>query len=213
MLSRTQKVMLFFVRGLVKAYLGWGIYAKWSKVHRFLFDRKWKDVYVPHFNNLWDVALKMRTFKWKRDGISELWDAVCTPQKVQAVGFDLTSPHGNDCDEEAIWLTNVIDNSLPFRGDGYVEQRVIGASFFTVTWYEPATNHFSGHNVCLLNCTDGFRYMDYHEPSDPCRTIDEVVQTIVDKYAGWDSSGHGTRDAVVLCWCLSTKDLKPYMVG
>ena len=206
-MKTSQKIVVSLAAFGLKIYLGLGIYKFWSGIHRMLFDRKWKHVELPKLS-VEEAAERMHKFVWKKDGPSELFDAVCTPQKVQAVGFSddaEQSPHGNDCDEEAIWNANVIQPGYP----------LIGADFFTVTWYEPATDklksQFSGHNVCLLRYVDCFKYMDYGMPSKPCKTIDEVADLIIQRYAGWDSSGHGSRFAVRVCWCICGPNLKPLM--
>lgn len=210
-MKTSQKLLVSLAALGLKIYLGLGIYKLWSTVHRFFYDRKWKDVELPEFQRLSQVVEKMREFQWKRDGMSELFDAVCSPQKVQAVGFDGSSPHGNDCDEEAIWLSNVITKNLGnFHLQSSMEGRLIGADFFTVTWYE-LQGRFGGHNVCLLRFPDGFRYMDYGAPSELCKSIDEVADLVIKRYAGWDSTGHGSQEAVRLCWCISSEKLKPLM--
>lgn len=138
--------------------------------------------------------------------MTELFDAVCTAQKVQAAGFDGSSPHGNDCDEEAIWLTNVINKNLDKIGQA---NSVVGADFFTVTWYEPATGKANGHNVCLLEYPDGWRYMDYSMPSRLCGDPNEVAELVISNYAGWNSTGHGSQPGVLIVWCRCDKNMKP----
>lgn len=211
-LTLFQRALITVCRFGLFIYLGFGLYRLWSTIHRLLFDRRWKDTPLPTILTLREVVSRMRHFRWKRDGMSELFDAVCTPQKVQAVGFDGSSPHGNDCDEEAIWLTNVISkNWLALLNHDGVSQ----AHFLTVTWYEPGTRKFGGHNVCLLRRHEwgkselGWSFMDYGEPSILCKTIDEVAQLVVDSYAGWDTTGHGTQRAIMLVWCVADKNLKP----
>jgi len=211
-MKTTSKIAYKIAQFFLALYFSLRLYYLWSSVHRFLFDRKWKDVELPKFRTIRHVAAQMATFKWKADGITELWDAVCTPQKVQAVGFNGSSPHGNDCDEEAIWNTNVILNSLPFEEqENDFHKGLKNAEFFTVTWYE-LQGRFSGHNVCLLTYEDGYRYMDYYLPSAKFSSIDEVANLVISKYAGWDTTGHGTQPAIRLVWCRSNKDLKPVEV-
>jgi hypothetical protein len=210
-LTIPQKILVFLARVGLYVYLSGGIYRLWSNIHRFLFDRKWKNVPLPTFGSIPEVVERMREFDWKRDGMSELFDAVCTPQKVEAVGFDGSSPHGNDCDEEAIWLTNVIHKSLPFKMISEItEAGLIGVEFFTVTWYE-RQGRFGGHNVCLLRYVDGFKFMDYSYPSRLCKSIDEVADLVIKTYAGWDTSGHGTQEAIRVVWCIADEKLRPLM--
>lgn len=222
-MTNFHKVVVTAVQWFLKIYLGSGIYKFWSSIHRFLFDGKWKNVELPKYDSMDDVVRKIETFKWKQDGATELFDAICTPQKVQAVGFDKTSPHGNDCDEEAIWNSNVISNSIPFKDPvNFWHTGLQRADFFTVTWFEvkdPGTTFwsklysyffgisFSGHNVCLLTYDNGYRYLDYSFPSNVYKTVDEVAQLVINTYAGWDSTGHGTKKGERLVYCVADKDL------
>lgn len=189
MLTISQKLLVFLSRAVLFLYLRLGGYRLWSSIHRFLFDKKWKDVELPRLT-VKEAQEKMQSFKWIADGPKELFDAVCTPQKVQAVGFDGSSPHGNDCDEEGIWLSNVL---VP---DG----NLIEPCFLTVTWYDQRAGKFGGHNVCLLICSDGLKYMDYHSPSAPQKKVEDVVGQVIKTYA---------EGSTLLVWCVSSKDLKP----
>lgn len=209
-----RKITLLLVRPFVYIYLRLGILFLWSTIHRAIFDRKFKDTKLPHFYSISKIAERVRQFDWKRDGLSELFDAVCSPQKVEAVGFNNESPHGNDCDEVAIWLTNVVEENLPhFSYLSDMSGRINGACFFTVVWQENAFK-FNGHNVCLLETEDGLAYMDYSNPSEFFSNPSDVANAIAKRYAGWDSTGHGTvNDVRVVLWCIASKNLIPLESG
>lgn len=199
-MKTSQKILVFFSKIGSALYLGCGIYWLWSTIHRLTSDRKWRHTVLDEHVTIESAAAKMRTFVWIADKASELFDAVCTPQKVQAVGFDGSSPHGNDCDEEGVYLANTL--------------KVPGVKpyFFTVTWYEPETGKFAGHNVCLLESVEGFRYMDYGMPSKYFWSIQEVANQVIQDYAGWDTTGHGTQPAVLITACVSSPRLRPLKI-
>lgn len=199
-MKTSQKIALFFAKFGSVLYFGLSIYCIWSTIHRLIFDRKWRKVVLDKFVTVEAAAAKMADFDWKADGPSELFDAICTPQKVQAVGFDGSSPHGNDCDEEGIYLAN----TLQVPG--------VKAYFFTVTWFEPETGKWAGHNVCLLESAEGFRYMDYGMPSKYFWSIKEVAELVIKNYAGWDTTGHGTQPAVLIVGVVSTPKLRPVKI-
>lgn len=193
---------------VVRLYFGLGLYRLNSEIHRAIYDRKWKDTPLPAFSSLSEIAMKAKTFSWKQDGIKELGDAVCTPQKVQAVGFDGTSPHGNDCDEAAIWLANVITENIPFKDQtDKISQGIVGVYFMTVMWYTPEIG-FGGHNACLIAYeiagVNFVRYMDYGMPNPMKMSTSEIADQIVKKYA--------PEGSVRLPWVVSDKDLSPLML-
>lgn len=199
-MKTSQKILVFFAKIGSTLYLGLGIYLLWSTIHRITSDRQWRKVVLDKFTTIEAASKKMTSFVWIADGASELFDAVCTPQKVQAVGFDGSSPHGNDCDEEGIYLAN----TLQVPG--------ITPYFFTVTWYEPETGKFAGHNVCLLESVEGFRYMDYGMPSRYLWSIKEVAELVIKDYAGWDTTGHGTQPAVLITALVSSPKMRPIKI-
>jgi len=190
-MKTSQKILVFFAKILSAFYLRCGVYLLWSTIHRLTADRKWKDVVLHKYNTIEEAAAKMRTFTWIKDDASELFDAICTPQKVQAVGFDGSSPHGNDCDEEAIYLTNTL------------EVEGVTPHFFTVTWYDPEINKWGGHNVCLLESLEGWRYMDYGMPSKFYSSPREVAELVIRDYA---------KQAIMITACISKKNLFPVKI-
>lgn len=194
-------------------------YRLWSLLHRAIYDRKYRD--VPLLTLTVDQASwKMESFRWEYDGFNEFGDAVCSPQKVTAVGFkDENDPnmkgpkpgwcpellwrfyiwltwHGNDCDEEAIFLVNSL-----------VDPQIQSAEFMSVGWYNPDKSRnaqnsgYMGHNVCLLRQMEMLRYMDYGTPGDYHASEDAVAQDVVKRY----TNGRG----VLLCWHVSDKNLVP----
>lgn len=174
-----------------------------SAVHRALFDGKYSQVLVPRFDKLSQHVDYMRNFKWKKDEVTELFDAVCTPNKVVSAISSGSSPHGNDCDEAAILGVSVVNSSL---ASGLMKDDGIKAAYFmTVTWLTDWSP--GGHNVCLLEhpVANGtyWSYMDYGSPSERRHSIEEVVADVHVRYA---------PKAEPLVWCVADGSLSPKKV-
>jgi len=191
-------------------------YQGWSAIHRAIFDRKYKGTEIATYATLEDLAAWIDLQKWVKDGLDSLFDAVCSPQKVQAVGQ--TGDHKiGDCDEFGIYLTAAIEKSLA-SGVMKADQNVQNPRFFTVTWMEKSGKP-DGHNVCLLerpqpNGPVKYSYMDYQLPSEPpLDTPDQVAVLIASKYAGWSGLGHGKVESGVLCWCATKTNMTPVKTG
>lgn len=160
----------------------------WSAVHRLFHCAKYGKAPIKKMD-VATAAQKMHGFQWRRDGARSLYDAVCTPQKVEAIGFDADAvKEDNDCDEEAIYLTNAIED--PF---------VLKAEMMTVMWWDPQEG-YGGHNVCLLTRASGVQYMDYGNPSMMCVTERQIAELVCSHYTG---------DGVLLSWYVSDKNLVP----
>ena len=191
-------------------------YQGWSSIHRAIFDRKYRDTEIATYATLKDLAAWIDQQKWVKDGLDSLFDAVCSPQKVQAIGQ--TGDHKiGDCDEFGIYLTAAIEKSLA-TGVMKADQNVQNPRFFTVTWMEKSGKP-DGHNVCLLerpqpNGTVKFSYMDYDLPSEPpLDTPAQVAVLIASRYAGWAGPGHGKAESGVLCWCACKTNMSPVATG
>jgi len=190
-------------------------YKTWSAIHRAIFDRKYRTTELATYATLTDLAAWIAKQEWVKDGLDSLYDAVCSPQKVQAVGQ--TGDHKiGDCDEFAIYQTAVIEKSLAM---GLMKtDNVQNPRFFTVTWMEKSGKN-SGHNVCLLerpqpNGPVKFSYMDYGMPSEPpLDTPAQVAVLIASRYSGWDSVGSGKVESGVLCWCACKTNMSPVASG
>ena len=199
---------------IIQFFTVWGVRCylyKWkSDLHRWIYDREWATVELSTYVSIADLQKWMQGFVWKADGLTELWDAVCTPNKVQAVGRG-NSPHGNDCDEEAVYLTAVIEKSLAaglMQEDGVANPR-----FLSVTWFAGRACIPNGHNVCLLEYpqkSDGstwYAYMDYGAPSTKYRTVQEVVDRVRQIYAGQNGALY-----LPLMYAVQRLDLTPERV-
>jgi hypothetical protein len=194
-----------------------------SAVHRFFFDRKYRDTPITVYPTLAELHAWIDQQKWVKDGLTSLWDAVCTPQKVQAVGQgsgplakgDKVHEVG-DCDEFAIYTTAAIEKALALGQ--MKEKNIANPRFFSVVWME-RNGMPDGHNVCLLerpqpNGPPKYSYMDYYMPSEPpLDTPAQVAVLIASTYAGWAKNNYGGVESGVMCWCAAKTDLTPTMSG
>ena len=74
--------------------LSWGLYFVWTKIYRFIWQRKYKgDVEVR--NTVKDLLEKIHQRKWTKDTWRELGDAISYPRYFEEVGE--SGNLGNDC--------------------------------------------------------------------------------------------------------------------
>jgi hypothetical protein len=62
------------------------LYQLKSYLHRFLFDRQYRDTPITVYPTVKVLQEWIAKQEWVKDAIDSGWDAVCSPQKVQAVG-------------------------------------------------------------------------------------------------------------------------------
>ena len=171
-----------------------------SVIHRFLYDRKYAGTPVATYKTVNELANWMAQQKWVGDDWTSLWDAWCTPNKIQAVGQTDGSHEIGDCDEFAIYISAAVEKSLAL---GTLESGIDRARVLTVMWTDGYK--VGGHNVALFSykqVTDGatwYAYMDYSMPSVKRLTIQQVVQDVRDLYA---------NGSLGLGWAVSTFDMK-----
>lgn len=152
-------------------------------------------VQIPTYRTIRDICLFTAGFKYRADSVKELWDAISSPEKVQVT-------KEGDCDEIALYVTNVIDKSIWYLTLDRAHN-ITGTKFMTVTWL--GKDGFGGHNVCLIEYSYGtYSFMDYFYPYNPRPKIEEVVRQVIDIYGG--------NDAECLGWFLHDKHLN-YIEG
>lgn len=191
-------------------YLRLRIYKYWSLLYRRIYERQYDGVPIAVHPDLQALAGFVARQKWQKDSVRELFDAVSSPNTVQArwQGHDIVG--GNDCDEFAIYLTAATRKSLAYgkmQNDG-----VTRSYFFTVTWFEHERGLGipRGHNVCLLEYaahgrSSQWAYMDYGMPSQLRNTIAEVAHDIRSRYS--EGAAHWP-----LVWSVADLDLTPMEV-
>lgn len=192
---------LFLLRILVWVILRGGIYAGWSRVYRFLWERKYNVVKLHTYASLAELGayLETKAKLWAADSWRQFFDAIGTPGRVQ-LRFEGLEPitDGLDCDDFAIWIANVVQRSLA-SGKLSIRHQVTAPQLLTVTWLD-AKGHATGHNVCLLRSAASWAYMDYGTPLGHSTTIADVAQKVMWRYAG--------AGAKLLVWATHDKDLK-----
>jgi len=199
---------VFFARLLFYLFIRLRLYANWSRIHRLLFDRVAANTELPTFGSFEEIQPFLLGMVWRPDSWIDLGDAICSPQMVWYRYLNDIDHKVGDCDEFAIWLTNVIAKSikegkwtLPVS-DMYPGFPNLFTAIMTVTWID-GSGRTGGHNVCYLKqwipaaerqweklesgciCMRIFRwgYLDYGRPHW-YRSEEEVVRAIRHKYAG-----------------------------
>jgi len=147
------------------------IYSAWSKIYRFIWQRKYKNVKLKTGLSPEKVSRLMSRIEWKPDGLRELFDAVGSPNYVQyclnQILLGKEQPNTSlDCDDFAIWGLNVINEKYD-------------PLFFTVSWFKGW--RANGHAVCLYRSIDNKEL--YHLGNwgirGPFASIDEVINDML----------------------------------
>lgn len=203
--AQVRAAWLFLCRLGVWLYFRLHLYRAWSNLYRLIWEQEFKGKPLHSFKSLEEVGeyMRLKAGDWRADSWKQLGDAVSYPQKAQAV-FDRAVPvpeAGLDCDEFAIFLTAVLQQSV---SDGtFTGPEAPVPRFFTVMWLEgwkPA-----GHNVCLVRHKGHYAYMDYGQPVGHEDTIQSLAESISVRY--------GAPDAVLISHVVQDAALKPLEVN
>lgn len=190
-------IWIFLCRVATYAYFASRFQVGWSRLYRWLYERQYKDVKIASYDTLQDIARVMRRQSWVMDSWKELFNAVSSPQKVQAlINANERGARIGDCDEFAIYIVSAVRRSMmQLRMPG-----VLSAQLLTVMWNSGWVPN--GHNVCLLQMLDNYRiryaYMDYGLPSKMYDTVEEVAKAVREAY---------DKNAIPLMYAVSTEDL------
>lgn len=131
-------------------------YKYWSKLYRFLFQRKYKNIELKKYFKLEDINNIFFNIKWKKDGFKELWDAIGSPQNFQNTinlinSGKKQSEDALDCDDFAQYASMVYTPKGEFdkisKGEEgtYEEVYLLG-----IAYKKFLTKKLSGHMVCLV---------------------------------------------------------------
>ena len=195
------KIKKFFWKiGLIIS-LEWGLYFLWTKIYRFLRQRKYKGN-VPVRTTLKQMREKIRARTWKRDSWRELGDAISYPRYFEEVGEN--SELGNDCDDFSIWALNagrenITHNNLSWTAEG----------LFTVVWIEDdgkKTATLTGHNVALFKTFENGKSILGHVSNWRNGHIYEFSESTYEQVAQHIAFEAGNKKLVA--WRLSSPDLK-----
>ena len=192
------------------------VYRWWSRLYRFIWERKYSNYPLRSYRTFDELAAVIRSCTWVKDGAKQLWDAFSYPGRVQCI-IDTNAIGGRyigDCDEFAVYLANVLEQSATFGGfeNGrftlapWYGLMMDSSKILTVEWVDK-NGKYGGHNVCLIEWFDTretshmdgtFSYMDYGDPDLICANIQAVLYCIMRKYA---------PDGTLLCWAIHDKNL------
>lgn len=200
------KILVWLGRIGFCVYLRCQIYAVWSRIYRWFWERKRRKA-LPQFQKLGDLVALIRTLKWRADGWRQLGDAISHPEHVQWLADNDPAREVGDCDDFAIYEVTALQQPELRRSYG-----IAAAEMLTVSWYKyggKATEgnpmgHY-GHNVCLIRYTDGkWTFMDYGWPYWRRDTVEEVVADVRWLYA---------PESYLVGWARSRADLRCTEVG
>lgn len=200
------------------------LYRWWSRLYRLIWEHKYSTVALQSYRNFTDLVAIMRTCVWTADGWKQIWDAFSYPGKVQfIINTDGPKPKIGDCDEFAIYLANVLEQSSTLGGhengrfvlDTYEGMMVERARVLTVSWVKQ-DGKYGGHNVCLIDFfdlkskhhpltgPDYYAFMDYDYPNVMQVDLRGVIEQVMNKYA---------PGGTCIAWAIHDKDLKLEKVG
>ncbi len=116
-------------------------YKYWSKLYRFLFQRKHDNIILPLYRDINKLDEQLSRLEYEKDGFKELWDSCGTPQNVQ---FKLDNPHlakgALDCDDFAVYAANT-----------YAPKETEFVFLYSVAYTDNNSKFgFSGHMICCV---------------------------------------------------------------
>lgn len=133
----------FFLKILVWFALKCRLYYVWSKIYRFLYERKYRHVVLPKLNSIEEVEDLIGNISWRKDKWYMLWDAISIPQA--AYGRYLDKKAGGDCDDISILAVHLIEDLIKRRK----VQNFLQVGLLSVPWLD-MSNKVGGHNVCII---------------------------------------------------------------
>ena len=174
---------------------GW--WRTWSRVYRFLFNRKYNDVIVPRNLSYIRADEEMRKLKWSADKLLQLWDVVGSPRWVQHCMNRINEGHSQpvgalDCDEYSCWAAHAIHPKyMPL--------------IFCFCWYDTRDDKIHGHAMCWVKNKDGkYFHLGNWGMRGPYTNLNDACLEIMN-YCGAGSKPIG--------WALLDKDLKAQAKG
>jgi hypothetical protein len=175
-----EKFAVFFSRVGAYLWLRLGLYGYISQFYCFFFEDKAKRAPVKYHASLQALADYVKTLKWRSDTWRELWDTFSTPEHGQWIADHQQENLAFDCDDFARYEATAVLNGVNSGNKEWFD--VKGAYILNVMWRTKKGKN-GGHNVCLLNTKEGWRYMDYGNPSEPVPHIRVLVDMVITRYA------------------------------
>lgn len=123
-------------------------YFVWSKLYRFLFQRKYKHVKLKHYSILENIDKLFLKLQWRKDGFKELWDSIGSANWVQYCLDEIEGGHPQpkgalDCDDFSNYAANVY---MPHWGEEV---------YLCSIGYKKSDKKISGHMICVVKRENG----------------------------------------------------------
>jgi hypothetical protein len=155
-------------------------------IYRFIWERQYvKSTVIVPATSLKELASRIKPDWWRADSWKQLFDAVSTPEYVQWVWLHGPQDSGFDCDEYAVYITAVINDSLK---KGLLNEVGIKRAWMTTICWVTEAGGVYGHNVSVLEYNFGgketYFYMDYGMPSGPFNSLRDLAEAVVKLYGG-----------------------------
>ena len=138
------------MRWLTRLALKYKWYYRWSRIYRWLWERKHDGTRLPSFHSIHILEDTVGSMCWRKDTWLMLWDAVSTPQAAWA--RHLNGRKAGDCDDISIFAAVCM---VDMRDKGYLPT-VAGIWLLSVPWMD-YNRKVGGHNVCA------YRYVEKGE--------------------------------------------------
>lgn len=188
---------LAFLRVAFNVMMATRYYPIWSKLHRLVSDRapRKAGITLPLFSNADEIVPLLKDFVWRPDSLEDMGDAVCSPEMVwYRYLFNVDHKIG-DCDEFAIFISNVIKKSID---TGTWMSVIEDPNMLSTTWMN-VDGKVEGHNVCILRVGQMYGFMDYGDPVW-CGAKGRVPLMILKERGGDGAS--------LIGWAVHTPDLR-----
>ena len=156
-------------------FLRWWLHTArypWSKLRRWLFERKYLKRRLPAVTSLEDVGHRLMKVTWERDGLLHLFDSISYPETVWDKKKD-------DCDGFAILAAELLNRLGPMYKPVLIN-----------TVVHPIGN---AHTVCAFSNLQGsYWFFDNKElKDDDYAKYSEIADEI---------AKHGDKNNRLVCW-------------
>ena len=176
---------LKLLRALAWVALKGRLYYAWSRMYRWLWQRRYKDVVIPSYTTLDGIASVVARMRWRADGWRELWDAISDPRATWSYHVNDLGKEGpaNDCDDISMWAVDRIQQAV----DAGALNEVDEVGMLSVPWLDDG--EAGGHNVCVVCMFDGWRHMSNWHNGKLIGPFDDLQDVTRDVLAGRKSLG------------------------
>lgn len=168
-----------------------GLITGWYKLYRLIYERKYNSYALDRYASIHELVNRVKKLTWIPDKMKELFDAMSSAQTTQ---YRILNEDGKigDCDEFATYESCIIHNEIMHNQEWFCDNGVTIRStcIMSITWLKTGGKvwkgnplGFGGHNVCVMQMSDGsYLWMDYNYPTY-ASSIDDIVRQVRDAYA------------------------------